>query len=193
MNQITFKQYRNIDLFLICVITAVFEAIVTVATNKWFSIQAMAVSITLAMTCIAIMRWTAYAAIPAMVGSIAFCAASQATAVQYVIYCCGSIFCLLSIIIVKLVGKDKLKNDFVWRSIFVLSTYIAIALGRWLVSLLFEASLVTLINFLTTDILSLLFAIVVMTLVKNVDGLIEDQKAYLLRLDKEKKDQASEN
>ena len=112
---------------------------------------------------------------------------------QYVIYCCGSIFCLLSIIIVKLVGKDKLKNDFVWRSIFVLSTYIAIALGRWLVSLLFEASLVTLINFLTTDILSLLFAIVVMTLVKNVDGLIEDQKAYLLRLDKEKKDQASEN
>ena len=193
MNQITFKQYRNIDLFLICVITAVFEAIVTVATNKWFSIQAMAVSITLAMTCIAIMRWTAYAVIPALVGSIAFCIASQATAVQYVIYCCGSIFCLLSIILVKLIGKDKLKNDFVWRSIFVLFTYIAIALGRWLVSLPFEASLVTLINFLTTDILSLLFAIVVMTLVKNVDGLIEDQKTYLLRLDKEKKDQASEN
>ena len=193
MNQITFRQYKSIDLTLICIITAIFETIATLATNKWFHLQAMAISITLTMTCIAIMRWSAYAVIPSAIGSLAFCIVSVATPIQYLIYCGGSLFSLLSLFIVKCVGKEKLRRDFVWRLIFVSFTYLSTVLGRWLISLLFEPSLMSLITFITTDILSLLFAVVVMSLLKGADGMIEDQKEYLLRIDRESKEEEVAN
>ena len=193
MNQITFKQYRSIDLTLICVITAVFETVATLATNKWFNLQAMAISIMLTMTCIALMRWSAYAVIPSVIGSLIFCIVSSATPIQYIIYCGGSVFSLLSLVIIKRIGKEKLRHDFVWRLIFVSFTYLSIVFGRWLISLIFEPSLMSLLTFITTDILSRLFAVVVMSLLKGADGMIEDQKEYLLRLDRESKEEESAN
>jgi hypothetical protein len=81
------------------------------------------------------------------------------------------------------------RNDFIIRSFYAIVAYILFALGRWLLSLLFEVSLNNLVVFLSTDILSLLFAIVVLTLAKGGDGLLEDQKSYLLRLDKERREE----
>ena len=49
------------------------------------------------------------------------------------------------------------------------------------------------LTFITTDILSLLFAVVVMSLLKGADGMIEDQKEYLLRIDRESKEEESAN
>lgn len=193
MNQITFKQYRSIDLTLICVITAVFETVATLATNKWFNLQAMAISIMLTMTCIALMRWSAYAVIPSVIDSLTFCIVSSATPIQYIIYCGGSVFSLLSLVIIKRIGKEKLRHDFVWRLIFVSFTYLSVVFGRWLISLIFEPSLMSFLTFITTDILSLLFAVVVMSLLKGTDGMIEDQKEYLLRLDRESKEEESAN
>jgi hypothetical protein len=66
-NQITFKQYRNIDIGILCIVTAVFEAIATLATSRWFAGQPMAISITLALILIAMHRWGAYAAVVAAV------------------------------------------------------------------------------------------------------------------------------
>ena len=51
----------------------------------------------------------------------------------------------------------------------------------------------SLLTFITTDILSLLFAVVVMSLLKDTDGMIEDQKEYLLRIDRESKEEESAN
>ena len=65
--------------------------------------------------------------------------------------------------------------------------------GRWLCSLIFELSLANLLTFITTEILSLLFAIVVLSLAKNADGVIEDQKHYLLRLEEERKKEQQSN
>lgn len=193
MNQITYKQYKSIDLTLICIITAIFETIATLATNRWFNLQAMAISITLTMACVALMRWSAYAVIPSAIGSLTFCIVSSATPIQYIIYCGGSVFSLLSLVIIKRIGKEKIRRDFVWRLIFVSFTYLSVVFGRWLISLIFEPSLMSLLTFITTDILSLLFAVVVMSLLKGTDGMIEDQKEYLLRLDRESKEEESAN
>ncbi len=72
-------------------------------------------------------------------------------------------------------------------------TYLSTVLGRWLISLLFEPSLMSLVTFITTDILSLLFAVVVMSLLKGADGMIEDQKEYLIRIDRESKEEEAAN
>ncbi len=191
MKQITFKQYRAIDLVMFCAITAVFESILCMATNQWFVIQAMSVTLTLTMTCITAFRWSYYAAFPAIVGSLAYCIVSKADIKQAVAYCGGSLFCLIAIPLLEKLGKDKVRADFIKRSAFVTVVYLATAMGRWLISLLFEQGSLALL--ITVDILSLLFAIVVLTLAKRLDGVLEDQKSYILRLDKERREMEESN
>ncbi len=198
MKQITFKQYRTIDLALLCTLTAVFEAVATYATNYWFVLQAMSISITLVMTCITMMRWSWQAVLPSFIGSFVYCLSCRligcgGTAKQFLIYCVGSLFCIIPLLLFNKLGKEKTRKSGAYRCIFVISVYLCVALGRWLVSLIFEFSLSSLVGFIASDILSLFFAIVVISLAKSVDGLIEDQKSYLLRLDRERKEQANDS
>ena len=111
-NQITFKQYRNIDLGIMCLLTAVFEVLATLATSKWFAAQPMAISITLALILIAMHRWSGYAATVAIVGGVAFCAASSASIEHYIIYCGGNLFALSSLVFFKPFGKEKVRKSF---------------------------------------------------------------------------------
>ena len=193
MKPLTFKQYRQIDLTILCIITAVFEAIATLASNQWFALQAMTVSIVLTLTCITMMRWGPYAALPAFIGAFVYCYISKATLPQYFIYCLGSLFCLLPLPLLLILGKERVRNNFVIRMLFIIETYLVIGVGRWICSLPFDFTINTLSVFIFADILSLLFAIVVLTIAKNVDGLIEDQKSYLLRLDRERKAEQEAN
>ena len=193
MKHLTFKQYRTIDLSILCVLTAVFETIATNASNTWFNLQAMTVSITLAITCISFMRWNLYALLPSFVGSFIYCTITGGTTQQYLIYCGGSLFVALAFPILKMLTKEKIRNDFILKLVFVASTYISLILGRWIISLLFEFNVKSLLAFFSADVLSFLFAIIVFAIAKNVEGLIEDQKSYLLRLDKERQEEQNAN
>lgn len=193
MKQITFKQYRNIDLSIFCILTAIFEAVAATASNKWLNLQAMTVSITLALTCIIYLRWSLYALLPSFVGAFVYCTVIGGSVNQYLIYCGGSLFIIIAFPLLKKITKEKIRKDFLLRTVFVSSVYVALNIGRWCCSLPFNFSFQTLLTFLGTDVLSLLFAVVVLTLAKNADGLIEDQKSYLLRLDRERKKEQEAN
>ncbi len=196
MKQISFKQYRKIDIAILCILTAIFEGIATFAAGyKVWSAQPLAVSITLTMVCIAMLRWSELALIPSLVGAVTYCVVSGGTLKQYIIYISGGLFCLLAVPVLKKLGKDRVRLDFFRRLVFVTTVYTAIELGRWLTSLFFELSLSSLTAFMfsPTELLSLLFAVIVVSLAKNADGLIEDQKSYLLRLDKEKREEQAAN
>lgn len=189
MKPITFKQYRNIDLTILAVLVVIFETITTFATNKWFYAQPIAISITLAMICVGMMRWTGYAAINAIIGGFVFCTASGGSLEQYGIYCLGNLFALSALLLIKWWGKEKIRNSVPRLMLFVLIAYLGMGLGRWLVSLLFGGDLMALAVYLTTDIITLLFAEVIVVLLRKVDGMIEDQKSYLLRLEEERKEE----
>ena len=96
MNQITFQQYRSIDLTIFTIVLTVFEAITTIATTTWFAAQPVAISISLAIICVVMMRWGWRAVFPAVAGGAVFCIASGATIEQYLIYCIGNVFALLA-------------------------------------------------------------------------------------------------
>ena len=55
-------------------------------------------------------------------------------------------------------------------------------LGRAALALLLGTSLTTSVGFFTTDTLSDVFAMVVVSLARRLDGVFEDQKRYLRRL-----------
>lgn len=192
MSQITFKQYRTIDVLILVALTIIFEAIATMATAKWFALQPVAVSIGLAMVCIVMMRWSWLAAFPAVAGGFTFCVLSGATAQQFVIYCIGNVFALLGMVWFKVFGKEGIRKS-MWNIVLFVSTaYVGQVLGRGLIAIALGDNWSTFITFATTDIMTLVFAVLVIILFRKTDGMLEDQKVYLLRLDKQKKETQDE-
>lgn len=193
MKQITFKEYRKIDLIILCILTAVFEAIATLASNQWFSLQAMTVSVTLAFTCITFLRWNLFAVLPSFIGSLVYCAVTGGNLKQFLIYCGGSLFVIIAFPLLNKLTKEKIRKDFLCKAFFACCVYLCLIVGRWFFSIPFEFSFDTFLAFLGTDALSLLFAILILAVSTNIDGLIEDQKSYLLRLEKERKETQEKN
>ena len=190
MNRITFKQYRSIDLAMFTILTMVFEAVTTVATNRWFYAQPVALSVTLALVCITMMRWGGFAAIPAVVGAFVFCVASGATIEQYLIYCIGNLGALAALLVTRLFEKEKVRTGTGKLALFGFVAYVGMVLGRWLVSLLYGGDLMAFAVYATTDIITLLFTMVILFLFRRTDGMMEDQKAYLFRMERERKEEA---
>ena len=190
--QITFQQYRTIDILILVAITIIFEGVATMATAKWFALQPVAISIGLAMTCVVMMRWGVRAALAAFASGFVFCILSGATIQQFVIYCIGNMGALLGIVWFKVFGKEGIRKSLWLVTLFVSTAYIGEMLGRSILAILFGDPIGTIVTFLTTDIMSLVFAVLVIALFRKTDGMLEDQKAYLLRLDQQKKDTQDE-
>lgn len=186
MNQITFKQYRVIDVSILVALTIIFEAIATMASAKWFALQPVALSVGLAMVCIVMMRWSFPAAIAAVAGGLVFCVLSGATIEQYAVYCIGNVFSLLGMVWFKVFGKEGIRNSMWLIALFVSTAYVGQVLGRGLIAVAFGDSWGAFVTFATTDIMTLVFAVVVVILFRKTDGLLEDQKTYLLRLEEER-------
>ena len=196
MKQITFKQYKAIDISILSVLLLVFEALAVYASGKWFSHSGIAlvplISLTPLVVMVMMMRWSEFAFIPALVGGLSYCFACGGKPEQYLIYCVGNLFALLALPIIKKVGKEKVRQRTLYLVLITISTYLFITIGRWLVSLIFEPTFKTLMAFITTDIISLVVLIVGVISLRKSDGILEDQKSYLLRLDRERREHEEE-
>ena len=188
MNQMTFEQYRTMDVTIFTVLLVIFESLTTIATRNWFAAQPVAISISLALVCVVMLRWGWRAVIPAAAGGFAFCMVSGATAPQYLIYCIGNAGALVALLVIRGFGKEAVRRSVPKLLLFGLVGYLGMVSGRFLVSLLFGGDMMALVVYATTDIISLLFAEIVLLLLRNTDGMIEDQKAYLLRMDRERRE-----
>lgn len=192
-NKLTFNQYRAIDLCIFSVVTVVFECIATFASARWFAAQPVALSITLALILITMHRWGAYAAIVAALGGVAFCLASSASPEHYLIYAVGNVFALSSLAYFKLFGKEEIKRSFLKTLLFATTSYLSVVLGRWLISLMFGSGAKDLLGFLLSDLITLLFAVVILYSCRGVDGLVEDQKQYVIRINEEARNNTPSN
>ena len=173
---------------MLTVLVIVFEAIATYASGKWFWAQAINISVTPLLVYISMMRWSGFAAIHAVVGGFVYCFAAGATKEQYFIYCIGNVLSLAALFLIKMFGKEKIRNSILKLVSFATVAYLGMAAGRCLVSLFFGGDIRAFIVYVTTDIVSLLFAVIVLIFLRKSDGMIEDQKSYLLRLEREEKE-----
>ena len=105
--QLTWKQYRAIDLALLGAALAVFEFIIVRAARWWFPGQPFTVSLAAAMASISYMRWGAWGAIHAVEAGFVFCYFSGGTGQQFVIYCLGNLASVLAVLLLKACGKER--------------------------------------------------------------------------------------
>lgn len=189
MKQISFRQYRAIDLAILSVILFAAETVTAKAAGEWFPDELYTLSPTVAVICIVMMRWNGYAVFPAIAGGAAYCLALDASFPYYAVYCAGNCFALIALLFFRVSGKENVRKKPVSTLLFTAAAYIGVCLGRGLCTAVIGggAGLDAIISFLTADSLSLFFSAVVVLLARNIDGLFEDQKAYLIRTEAERR------
>ena len=188
---LTFKQYRTTDLTIFAFLSVIFEAIVTLGATKWFPGQMYSITIVYAMFVLVLMRWGGYAAITALLCGATYCIVMKAPFPMFVVVCGGNLFGLLALLLHKFVGKQKIRDSLGWTVLYVVACYVCISAGRLLISLCFGL-FKEVITYILYDVLSALFAIVVVLLCRKQNGLFEDQKHYLLRMEAERKEKQAQ-
>ena len=183
--QISFSQYRQIDLIIMTAVLAISQFFIHVASSFWFPEQLYVVSPVAAVVALVMMRWSGYAAIHAVFGGLFFTALSGGTWQHFFIYGAGNLLSMLALVMFKVFGKERIRQDALLALAFGLITQLLMQLGRAAVAAILGFSAAACLGFITTDILSALFTLFIIWIVRRIEGLFEDQKSYLLRIQRE--------
>lgn len=184
--QMTTEKYRAIDLSLFALILMVFETVIVRAATQWFPKEAWTVSAVAAITAIVMVRWGPWAGIHAVLGGIVFVLTSRGGLNQYVIYGVGNLAGLAVLPLLKKWGWRKLKENVLVNFLYGALVLLGMQVGRGLISLLFGASPAVALGFITTDVISYIFTLVILWIVARLDGMLEDQRHYLKRLSEQR-------
>lgn len=188
---ITFQQYRGMDVFFFAALLCLCETLIALASTRWFPGEPYTLSLTSAVTAIVMVRWGAFAAIPAVAGALVFCLASGAAPAQFLIYMLGNLVALALLPLVR--GRwnwRRLHEDVLLTMVYGALAALLMQAGRFLIALVLGYPPAICAGFITTDVLSVLFAVLLCWISRRLDGILEDQKDYLKRIQDEDDNQA---
>lgn len=181
------RRYKRIDLSIFALMVILFESVIILAETRWFPGQPYTVSVTGAIVAIVMIRWGPWAAAHAVLGGALFCFMSGGGPKQYLIYCAGNLFSLLGLLLVRgLGGEEKVRQDVMKTLLYALCVQLLMQAGRGAMAMLLGTPIEGAEAFITTDVMSLLFSLVVLWIVRRLDGVLENQYHYLLRLGEER-------
>ena len=164
----------------------VFEGIIVSASLRWFPGQPYTVSLVPVITAIVLVRWGSWAAIHAALGGIALCYFSGAEPFQYLIYGLGNLASLALLPWLSHFRKDQgVFRDSLSALGFGLAVLLLMQTGRAVMTLILGSSLTLTLGCFTTEVITDLFTLVIIWIVRRLDGVLEDQRHYLQRLQTE--------
>lgn len=181
----TFRRYRMMDLCIFTVVLCICETLIVKASTIWFPQQPYTLSLTPAIAAVVMVRWGLPAAIPAVCGALVLCVFSGAAPVQYLIYCVGNLLCLALLPAVKWLTWKALHDHVLLAMAYGLAAALLMQFGRAALALVSGSSVLVSIGFITTDVLSALFAVLIVWICRRLDGMLEDQKHYINRIHEE--------
>lgn len=194
---ISVKQYRLTDLFVFALILAAAELLAFLAT-KWFPSEATyTFSLMVPIVLTIMMRWGWPGIIHAVAGGLLVCIIkSDASGAQYCAYTIGNAFIALMLIPLHFIGKDKIKAKWWASALYAIGGWLCVYLGRsaaWAVAYSVSPVAGTAVwsgfyVYSVGDIFSLFMSFAVVLILRRFDGMFEDQKSYLKRLDRERKE-----
>ena len=183
--QITFRQYRGLDVALFTVLLCVCEALITFAATRWFPGEPYTLSVTPAVAALTMVRWGSWGGIPAVMGALVFCILSGAAPAQYLIYCLGNLAVLALLAFLKRFPWQRLHAQVLLTLLYGVLCALLMQLGRGLIALLLGTPIAVCAGFITTDVLSAIFAALIVWIARRLDGMLEEQKHYLTRVQAE--------
>jgi len=182
----SFKQYRMMDLMIFIAMYGLCEYLVIKAATVWFD-EPYSISIMLPLLLIVMMRWDKYSIINAIAYAVLFVFYQSGNLNQYLIYLIGNLGVMLELILLKKMGKDNIRSSFFNSMIYLLCGFVLMEVFRGIASIIIAGSDIgVILQFLMSDMLSLVFGVLVIIVVRRIDGLFVDQKRYLIELNSQK-------
>lgn len=181
------EKYRAFDITTWVVMLGIFETFISKAGKNWFPNQPYTLSLVPALTAIVFVRWkeVKYVWFYPILGGLFLSFSLNGSREQYAIYMIGNLLSLLVLPILKGERKDKIRENFFLSALYALTVALLMQVGRMLLFSLIHFSLSQSLLFITTDALSGVFSVVVVLIVRRLDGVFEDQYSYLVRINKE--------
>ena len=183
------SQYRAIDLALFALMLTVFETVVVNAARRWFPNEPYTVSVVPALTAIVLMRWGPWAALHAALGGAVFCMASGARGVHYMIYMIGNLAALGGLVMLRRLTPEGVRASVMASLGFAALVTLLMQAGRAVLAVLLGFPLPAALGFFTTDAITLLFTLVIIWIVRRLDGMFEEQRHYLLRINRQEEEE----
>lgn len=185
--QLSFSQYRTIDLTILMVVQAISQTVIHFAATVLYADQLYVVSPIAAVVALVMMRWSGYAAIHAALGGVLYALIAGGSWQHVLIYGAGNLLSMAALLMLRWLGKERIRNDALLTILFAFCTQLLMQLGRSAIAALLGYPAGICLGFITTDMLSGLFSVVIVWSIRRVEGLFEDQKHYLLRVQREHK------
>ena len=194
---ISFGRYRVTDLLLFAVILTVFEVVMFFAYTKWFAddISRFSFSLVVPITLLVMARWNWYGMFYAVYEGLLYCVLLVATSnigsgdvLQYFLtFGIGNAFIGLAYLMVHFMGAKRIASKWYFTLLYAIAGWVCIVLGRTVVNSCFGVGLAaSLTNFASGDLLSLAVGIIVLLVMRKLDGMLERQKDYLKRVEQER-------
>ncbi len=187
---ISLRQYRLTDLFLFAVILVVFEVILHFAFKAFhgdFIFSPM-----LAITLIVMMRWGWPSIFYAVGDGLLYCLLNikdpSFSPYMFAIYIIGNAFVAVLFLMTRFMGKKKIRDRWYFSLLFATVGWIAVVLGRAITAACFGLGFVSALLAHFGDLVSFAICLTIILVMRRLDGMFEDQKAFLKRLDEEKKE-----
>lgn len=197
---ISVEQYRLTDLFLFSVILVLAELAACLAV-RWMPGEAIyTVSFMVPIVLLVMARWGWQSVFYAVASGLIVClmnlTSKYISGNHWASYLLGNAFIALMLIPRYLIGMDKIMSSWWATALFAIGGWLCVYLGRSIVWAIAYAISPTVggtaasgfIIFFTYDLLSMIMAVVVMLIMRKLEGMMEDQKVFLHRKYAEKKD-----
>ena len=178
----TVRQYRAIDCSLFALMLMVFETVIVRAATAWFPAEAWTVSAVPAVTAIVMVRWGPWCAVHAALGGVVTVLAMKGNGTQFLIYGAGNLAVLAVLPAIRRMGWESLHRNTLLNFLFGALTVLAMQAGRALTALIAGTPPEGLLLFITADSVTYIFTIVILWIAARLDGLLEDQRHYLERI-----------
>lgn len=188
---ISFSQWRTVDLTVFAAITAIAEIAAHFAA-VWFPDAAIySFSLMLPLVTVVFMRW-GWQGIPIAVADGAlYCFLNGGDSEQYIAYVVGNGLISAELILIAALGKKKISNSAALSMSLLVIGYSAVNLSRSVVYALLGESFLGAVSFAfgfgDSGLLALVMGAVILFVLRRLDGMFEDQKAYMLRQEEERR------
>ena len=193
---ISFRQYKYTDLFFFALVLGLSELLVFCAFRLWFknTVDKFYINFMLAIALTVIMRWGWVGGLYAVVDGILLCAIEGGSWQSYLTYIIGTA-CILSVLLLtKFVGKEKIRGKWYLSLAYIAVGWVSVNLGITCMSAIFGenflSALLTSFGMGVYGGLAFAGAIAVIMVLRRMNGMFEDQKHYLIRQDKERRELA---
>ncbi|MDR3021760.1 MAG: hypothetical protein LBU60_03695 [Clostridiales bacterium] len=176
----TLNKFRIIDISIFCGLAFFLEVVNGIAVGIVGEVFYLSISVVLST--IALLRWGWYGIIVCFFASFGYLLGNGGQAKHYAIYLIGSVFLGANLLWFKILQKDTLSKNFFVACLFLVSAFLFVNLGRYLVALMFVRDFAIFIDLIAADSLNLVIGIFIIFIAQRQKGLFVDQRDYLVQL-----------